>query len=255
MFKKIRIAFLLFILFLIGGNAYLTQLRITDWDQSLATVIYPLNADDSSFTANYIASLDLDAFKPIEQFLQTEGQRFNLELIDPVNIDLAPEIKTLPPPPPFGENIFAIMWWSLQIRYWAWKHDTYSGPLTNIQVFVLYHDPETHIRLNHSFGLKKGHIVMVNAFATRHQAAQNNVIIVHEMLHTLGATDKYNLLTLQPLYPEGYAEPDKIPLLPQENAEIMGGAIPLSPSESSTPESLFSTVIGPITAKEIKWLQ
>jgi len=255
MFKKIRIAFLFFILFLVGGNAYLTHQRITDWDQSLAVVIYPINADTSPLTANYVATLVLDDFKPVERFFQTEGLRFNLELTDPVTMDLAPEIKTLPPSPPFGADMFAIMWWSLQLRYWAWKHDTYSGPLTNIQVFVLYHDPAVHVRLDHSLGLKKGHIVIVNAYATRHQAPQNNVIIAHELLHTLGATDKYDLQTLQPSYPEGYAEPDKKPLLPQENAEIMGRAIPLSPSESITPDSLNYTVIGPITAKEIKWLK
>lgn len=255
MLKKIRIAILLFILFLVGGNAYLTHLRATDWDQSLAVVIYPINADSSPTTANYVASLDLDAFKPVEQFFQTEGIRFNLELTDPVIMDLAPEIKTLPPSPPFGSNMFAIMWWSLRLRYWAWKNDTYAGPLTNIQVFVLYHDPDIQTRLDHSLGLQKGHIVMVNGFATRHQAPQNNVIIVHEMLHTLGATDKYNLQTLQPHYPQGYAEPDKKPLLPQKNAEIMGGVIPLSSSESKIPDSLLFTVIGPDTAKEIKWLQ
>ncbi len=95
---------------------------------------------------------------------------------------------------------------------------------------------------------------MVKAFASRHQAASNNVIITHEMLHTLGATDKYDLQTLQPRYPEGYADPEKKPLLPQEYAEIMGRAIPLSSSESKMPDSLAYTVIGPITAKEIKWL-
>ena len=255
MFKKIRVAILLFILFLVGGNAYLTKQRTTDWDQSLAVVIYPINADGSPFTANYVASLTLDVFKPVEQFLQTEGIRFNLELDDPVIMDLAPEIKTLPPSPPFGADMFAIMWWSLQMRYWAWKYDTYSGPLTNIQVFVLFHDPEVPGRLDHSLGLEKGHIVMVNAFATRHQAARNNVIIVHEMLHTLGATDKYDLQTLQPSYPGGYADQEKEPLLPQEYAEIMGGAIPLSASESKMPDSLEYTVVGPITAKEIKWLK
>ena len=255
MFKKIRIAILLFILFLVGGNAYLTQQRLTDWDQALAVVIYPINGDGSPSTANYVASLTLDVFKPIEQFLQTEGLRYNLELTDPVIMDLAPEIKNLPPQPPFGSHTIAIMWWSLQMRYWAWKNDTYSGPLTNIQVFVLYHDPEVHSQLDHSFGLKKGHICMVKAFATRRQAARNNVIIAHEMLHTLGATDKYNLQTLQPRYPEGYADPEKVPLLPQKYAEIMGGAIPLSPTESKMPGSLAYTVVGPITAKEIKWLK
>ena len=253
MFKKIRIAILLFILFLVGGNAYLTQLRVTDWDQSLAVVIYPINGDGSPFTANYIASLALDVFKPIERFLQTEGLQYNLELADPVTMDLAPEVKNLPPSPPFGANMFAIMWWSLQMRYWAWKNDTYSGPITNIQVFVLYHDPKIRTQLDHSLGLEKGHICMVKAFATRHQAERNNVIIAHEMLHTLGATDKYNLQTLQPSYPEGYADPEKVPLLPQKYAEIMGRAIPLSSSESKMPDSLTYTVVGPITAKEIKW--
>lgn len=255
MFKKIRIAILLFILFLVGANAYLTQQRITDWDQSLEVVIYPINADGSPNTSNYIASLDLDIFRPIEQFFQTEGTQYNLELAEPVIMDLAPEIKNLPPSPPFGADMFAIMWWSLRLRYWAWKNDSYSGPLTNIQVFVLYHDPEVHKQLDHSLGLKEGHICIVKAFATRHQAARNNVIITHEMLHTLGATDKYNLQTLQPIYPEGYADPEKEPLLPQEYAEIMGRAIPISPSESKMPDSLAYTVVGPITAEEIKWLE
>jgi hypothetical protein len=255
MFKKIRIAILLFILFLVGANAYLTQQRITDWDQSLEVVIYPINADGSPNTSNYIASLDLDIFRPIERFFQTEGTQFDLELTDPVIMDLAPEIKNLPPSPPFGADMFAIMWWSLRLRYWAWKNDTYQGPMTNIQVFILYYDPHTHSQLDHSLGLKEGHICIVKAFATRHQAARNNVIIAHEMLHTLGATDKYNLQTLQPGYPEGYADPEKEPLLPQENAEIMGRAIPLSPSESKMPDSLAYTIIGPITAREIKWLK
>lgn len=255
MFKKVRIAFLLFILFLVGANAYLVHHRITDWDQSLSVVIYPLNADSSPVTANYVASLTEDAFKPIAQFIQTEGNRYSLTLADPVILHLAPEIKTLPPPPPFGANVFAIMLWSLQMRYWAWKYDTYEGPLTNIQVFVLFYDPETHSSLDHSLGLKEGHICMVKAFASRHQAARNNVIIAHEMLHTLGATDKYDLQTLQPLYPEGYADPEQKPLLPQKYAEIMGRSIPLSASESKIPDSLAYSVIGPQTAREIRWLK
>ena len=255
MFKKIRIAILLFILFLVGGNAYLTQQRVTDWNQSLEVAIYPINADVSSFAAEYIASLTPDVFKPIEQFMQTAGLQYNLVLSEPVTLNLAPEINSLPPAPPFGAHTIAIMWWSLRLRYWAWKHDTYQGPLTNIQIFILYYDPHTYSQLDHSFGLKEGHICMVKAFATRHQAARNNVVITHEMLHTLGATDKYNLQTLQPGYPEGYADPKKEPLLPQEYAEIMGRAIPLSSSESKMPDSLAYTVVGPVTAKEIKWLK
>lgn len=255
MFKKIRIAILLFILFLVGANAYLTQIRTTDWDMPLAVVIYPINADGSSFTDDYVASLTPEVFRPVEEFMEYEGWQYDLKLSDPVSLELAPPITILPPPPPFGANIIAIMWWSLKLRYWAWKHDTYQGPLTNIQVFILYYDPHTRSQLDHSLGLKEGHICMVKAFATRHQAARNNVIIAHEMLHTLGATDKYSLETLQPIFPEGYAAPDQKPLLPQKYAEIMGRAIPLSPTESVMPESLAHTVVGPQTAKEIRWLK
>lgn len=255
MFKKIRITILLFILFLVGAGSYLTHLRTTDWDQSLFTVIYPINADGSSFTADYIARLTADDFKPIARFMHREGSRYNLGLDDPVIFTMAPEISSLPPEPPFGANVFAIIWWSLQLRYWALQHDSYQGPLTNIKVFVLYYDPNTHSRLDHSLGLKKGHICMVKAFASRHQTAGNNVVIAHEMLHALGATDKYNMDTLQPRYPEGYADPNKKPLLPQKYAEIMGRGIPLSPSESIMPDSLAQAVIGSQTAGEINWRQ
>jgi len=253
-FKIIRIAILLFVFFLVGANAYLTQLRSTDWDQPLEVVIYPINGDHSPAAASYIASLTRDTFRPIEQFMQSEAKRYDLSIADPVLFELAPEVGALPPPAPFGANIFAIIYWSLKLRYWAWKNDTYQGPLVNIKIFVLFYDPQTHKQLDHSLGLKEGHICMVKAFASRYQAAGNNVVIAHEMLHTLGATDKYDMQTLQPIYPEGYADPDQEPLFPQIYGEIMGRAIPLSESESKPPPALGYTLIGTQTASEIKWL-
>ena len=38
---------------------------------------------------------------------------------------------------------------------------------------------------------------------------ENNVIVAHEILHTFGATDKYDPATTQPRYPDGYAEPGR----------------------------------------------
>jgi len=76
---------------------------------------------------------------------------------------------------------------------------------------------------------------------------------LHELLHTLGATDKYDLSNNQPLFPDGYAEPELTPLHPQLKAEIMGGRIPLSQLKAIIPSSLAKTVIGPKTANEIGW--
>ena len=52
--------------------------------------------------------------------------------------------------------------------------------------------PACATQLAHSLGLQKGLIGVVNAFASSSQAAENNVVIAHELLHTVGATDKYD---------------------------------------------------------------
>ena len=75
------------------------------------------------------------------------------------------------------------------------------------------------------------------------------------LLHTFGASDKYDLSTLQPIYPQGYAEPGRNPRLPQEMAEIMGGRIPLDEQTAEIPISLADTLIGPETAQEIGFLR
>ncbi|MDH5601588.1 MAG: hypothetical protein OEY78_09820, partial [Gammaproteobacteria bacterium] len=74
------------------------------------------------------------------------------------------------------------------------------------------------------------------------------------ILHTLGATDKYDLNTGLPLYPDGYVETNKKPLHPQELAEIMAGKIPVSKTEAEIPRGLHQVIIGQQTAREIKWI-
>jgi hypothetical protein len=145
------------------------------------------------------------------------------------------------------------MAWSLRLRFWAWQHDTYQGARANVRLFLLYHDDRTSPRLAHSTGLEKGLIGVVNLFASEDMARENNVIVMHELLHTLGATDKYDPASNQPRYPEGYAEPDLQPRWPQRYAEIMGGRIPMSAVRAEQAEGLERVLIGPLTAREINW--
>jgi hypothetical protein len=95
----------------------------------------------------------------------------------------------------------------------------------------------------------------VNLFGDTSYAKQNLVILAHELLHTLTATDKYDLETNLPLYPDGFAEPDKSPHYPQDFAELMGGRVPMSETKAEIPKSLSQTVIGPKTAREIGWVK
>ena len=84
---------------------------------------------------------------------------------------------------------------------------------------------------------------------------QNLVILAHELLHTLNATDKYDFATNMPSYPDGFAEPDKTPRYPQDFAELMGGRTPISEQQAEIPKSLKQTLIGAKTAREIGWLK
>lgn len=254
--RHLRIAVLLTVLFGVAGDAWLTTLRTTSWDEPLWVGIYPINADGSPATARYIAGLDSEQFAPVADFLAREAERYGLAQTRPVQIRLAAEIRERPPMPPPQNERLAIVLWSLQMRYWAWRmQHTVDGPPSNIQMFVQYFDPQLTDRVAHSIGLQKGLLGVVNAFAAPRMAGQNNVVIAHELLHTVGATDKYDLANSQPLYPHGYADPDRIPLYPQTRAEIMGGRIPLSETAADLPMSLNKVIVGPATAAEIRWTE
>jgi len=104
-----------------------------------------------------------------------------------------------------------------------------------------------------SHGLQKGLIGVVHAFAEQGMAGGNNIVIAHELMHTLGATDKYDLGTGAPLDPIGLGDPDRRPLYPQTRAEIMAGRRALSATDFEMPVSLRDVVVGPATATEIRW--
>jgi hypothetical protein len=127
----------------------------------------------------------------VVRFLALEGEAYGLSLAEPVRIELAEELFDLPPEPPRSGNILGIMLWSLRLRWWAWLSNNYQEPL-DIKLFVLYYDPASHRSLAHSLGLQKGQIGVIKAFGDQRDAARNNVIIAHELLHTLGAGDKYD---------------------------------------------------------------
>ncbi len=254
MLALLRKGILLYILILVGVGHWLTTQRTTSWDRTLTVALYPINGDGSQRSAEYIKNLERDAFTVIDEFMAGEAEHYGVPIEEPVRVVLADPIKSQPPAPPRGGNTLQIMLWSLELRYWAWSLDRGASPPTSdIDIYVRYFDPDTNPRLSHSLGLQKGLIGIVNAFASREQAGSNKVIIAHELMHTLGASDKYDPGTGQPIFPSGYAEPDANPTLPQELAELMGGRIPVSSTESRTPRSLDEVVIGSATGQEIRW--
>jgi len=253
MFKALRIIVLLLILATVAQTAWLARSRATSWENTLTVGIYPITADGSANTRNYLGTLKPDTFRSIDEFFDAEAKRHGLTVWRPVSIVVAPPLTDQPPQPPRHANTLQAIYWSLQMRWWAFRHDRIDGPKPAVRLFVRFHDPDSNPRLAHSVGIERGMLGIINAFSSQELAGSNAMIVAHELLHTLGATDKYDPATNRPRYPDGYAEPEREPRHPQEFAEIMGGRIPLSPTEAETPLSLARTLVGPATAREIGW--
>ena len=251
--RNIRVAVLLFILLTVAVGTWQARVRTTSWDRALDVVVFPINADGTTQTAEYIRGLGDDAFEPIRTFMRDEAREYGISLLNPVDVYIGPEVDAMPPEPPVGASVPMVVLWSLHMRFWAWRHGEHPILRPDVRIYALLYHPTTTQRLDHSVGLQKGLIGVAKLFAVPHMTAENNVIITHELLHTLGATDKYEPGTNQPLYPAGYAEPELVPLYPQSFAEIMGGRIPLSDAHSAPPEALDLVLIGPETASEIGW--
>ena len=254
MWRILRISILLLILATVAQQTFLETADL-DWKDNFYVAVYPVNADGSGEVGAYIKALTREDFEPMAEYFAEEGARYNLGMRRPVEVQLGEVVTEIPPAPPTDGSIFSTMIWSLKFRWFAWNNSPKVSVKPDIRLYLLYHDPATTSTLTHSTALNKGRIGRVNLFGDNAYTKQNLVILAHELLHTLTATDKYDLETTLPAYPDGFAEPDKSPRYPQDFAELMGGRTPIDETKAEIPKSLAQTLIGDKTAKEIGWVK
>jgi hypothetical protein len=253
--KTLRVAILLAVLVVVALTTWQDRYLSTRWHNPLYVAIYPIAADDSAATRAYVTALDAERFKPIDRFFAREAARYHLDTSEPVKTRLRAELQDLPPQRAPNAGLLATAFWSLRLRYWAWRASGHVHEPEDIRIFVLYHDPALTPTVPHSLGLTKGLIGVVYAFAAAAMDGENDVVIAHELLHTVGATDKYNLADDAPRFPDGYGDPAQVPRYPQLTAELMAGRRVLSPDKWQQAASLDEVVIGTTTALEIRWPQ
>jgi hypothetical protein len=252
-FRSLRVLALLLVLLLVAVGTWRDRVRSTQWRVPLFVAVYPIAADDSPHTRAYVAALNRERFSDIDGFFKVQAADYGLALKTPLQTRLQPAMDAIPPERRHDAGMAGTMLWSLKLRYWAWRHSTSGREPADIRIFVLYHDPSRTLRVPHSLGLQKGLIGVVYAFAREDMDGSNNVVIAHEILHTLGATDKYDYASDAPRFPDGYGDPTQSPLFPQARAEVMGGRRMISRTQWEQPATLSEVVIGAATALEIRW--
>jgi hypothetical protein len=254
--RKIRVGILLLVLAIAAWSNFYDRFSTTDWDETLTVGIFPVDDADDEATAEYIAGLTTEDVGDIENFFNEEAASFGIGIKRPVSVQMFPPVAEMPPERAVDSGFFGNMWWSLKMRMYARRASRAAGLVPpQIRIFVRYHNPEFTQEVPHSVGLQKGLVGVVHAFAEHGMRGSNNVVIAHEVLHTLGATDKYDLRTLAPLFPSGFAEPDRDPRYPQEFAEIMAGRYAVTRTRFEMPLSLDEVIVGEATAREVRWLR
>jgi hypothetical protein len=252
--RGIRLFLLLAVLAGVALHTWLDRVATQSWHEPLWVGLFPLNADGSAPTQEYLATLTPKDFAAIEDFFAHESRRYGLTLEQPVHVELYPQGSQLPPSLDPSAGPLGIAWWSLKLRYFAAHATSVPGRAPpRIRLFLLYHDPAKLERAPDSHGMQKGLVGVVHLFADPDMAGRNSIVIAHELLHTVGASDKYDLGNGSPLFPSGYGDRNQDPLYPQELAELMAGGRALSAYQWEMPRTLAGVLIGPETAREIRW--
>jgi hypothetical protein len=251
----VRLVLLLAVLAFVALGAWLDRARSRDWNDTLRVTIYPIAQSSDPAVIAYVGSLQAEDFAAIEEFFTVEGADYGVDLEQPLRIRVSHAARKAPPALPEQPSMLSIASWSLRTRYYA-ARIAWDDPLPtpDIQVFALYSPlARGSAPMPDSVGLSKGLIAVAQLYGDPTAAGSNQVVIAHEVLHTLGATDKYDLATGQPLVPAGLGEPDLAPRYPQEFGEIMAGRVARGPRDARMPGSLEEMLVGAQTASEIGW--
>jgi hypothetical protein len=254
--RFLRIALLLYVLAFVAVGTLITAREAARWERPLRVTVHPINGDSTEAARAWIRHLREEDFAAVESFFSDEAHRYGVAIEKPLRLELAPELDTSLPRMPGDSSLLPAVLWSLRLRWLsAWLGLSRDGPAPDITLFAVYHtaDRDRGVPVERSGALRKGLVVVAHLYARADLAGSNRVVMTHELLHTLGAIDKYDPATALPVYPEGFAAPDRTPLYPQNQAEIMGGRIPIASQRAEIPLALRDVVVGPLTATEIGW--
>ena len=195
----------------------------------------------------------------IESWFQREHERATGLGQKPLEITVRGPIKVkAPPPAPPASNASFLERWRGTAGFLGYfegigKENQLLLEAYDIVLFVYFFDEmETKKYVGqHSVATRRTRRgVVFSPLGPRH-IDRCCALVGHELCHTLGATDKYE--GERSVFPDGFAEPNRIPLYPQDQAEIMALGIPINKGSERRVEGLTDCVIGRKTREEIGW--
>jgi len=256
-FFKIRVAVLLAILvgvLLYAWRDVRSRRARKDWDRPLYVAVVllevaPLDPQAVSTLRERLGTLDEKLAEQMRRYRSSSNHPFAFAFFGPVPVER-------PPPQLGGEGATE----AAKQSYEAWSYLSHvdaaaklDASLFDTRIYVAARPPTNaaHEMVEGS-SEQDGRIGVVTVELDASMADLTSFVIAHELLHTLGASDKYDA-SGHALVPDGLAEPARDPLYPQRFAEVMARNRPVAPGVEKVPATLDELAVGPATAREIAW--
>lgn len=255
-FFRLRVTVLLGVLALVlvwGAHDWSERRARTTWQRPLRVALVLVEREPIS--EETLALLTTRSFE-LERRLAREYARHTGRDFTPIEIVVrGPATAPESPPSAQGDSAFQLLTHTL--RLWRWT----SARDSDARVELGY-DSRIYLVLRASEGKALAFVEGESEYRGRVGVAQADIggdtidfalfVAAHELLHTLGASDKYDAAG-RASFPNGFAEPQRVPLFPQAAAEVMARNVPVGPGSERPPETLSELVVGDETAREIGW--
>ncbi|MDG1481269.1 MAG: hypothetical protein P8R54_16875 [Myxococcota bacterium] len=198
-------------------------------------------------------------FQRIADLFNAEHTRYTNTSMNYLRLEvLPPQERQIRPPQLTGGDA---SWWELTWASWSYlryfdqlARDTgVSQDTVGVQLFLIF-GPQDSDLAAHSRGSERGRTAVSYVAVEEHNPAYALVTLAHELGHTLGALDRYDIDTSLCSHPEGFVEPFSRPLYPQEFAELMAVDVPLGPGIEGEIRDPGQIRIGHRSAAEMRWI-
>lgn len=256
--RRIRIGVLLAILFGVLCYAWLdvrSRARRNEWENTLDVAVVVLRrgrVDDAAIDS-------LRARLPaLEQRLYAEMQRhrprgprpFSFHLRGPLDVSVGA-------PLPQGMGI----WDLARHTYRLWRYTRAIDAAAGVErgyasrIYITIKPPDGNGASSvEGTSEPNGRVGMVDVELDGTMVDFALFVVAHELFHTLGATDKYDAAGRAKV-PDGLADPARVPLYPQDQAELMARNRPIGGGREKPPMKLDELAVGDATAREIGWIK
>ena len=208
-------------------------------------------------TGKEYVDFDNHTLPDMEGWFQQEHERYGGTVKSVLEIQIfGPYNTTTPPPSPIVEGGFFKRYAAYK-KFKAYfkemdKREGLDPGEFDARIYVQFVRGR-YGGISESYASRREMLGLANCFLDPRAIENNLMVILHELGHVLGATDHYDEAGL-PIFPDGYADTGKEPLLPQDKAELMAGRIPISEGSAEEVQNLGEVMIGPKTAREIGWI-